>query len=141
MAEFPMCPMRKRLLVWGAGGEKTTCQRCAEQDAEKANQNVTPEDCLECPERASLVRGVSHPWAKPKLPRGSDRGALKRDPGGAGYTPCATRQLLIVPPSCGGCNHPTEYRVCDGDKAPHFRGIVTPQMCAMCPFTDSRPAT
>lgn len=137
--EFPACPKRQTLTVWGRGGTKTAAYRCAEQDADKANEDVTPEDCSECPLRPHLVRNESNPFKERLKPKGATSGALKRDPGGDGYSPCTTRQILEIPPSCSECSRDRIYRICDGDKSPHYRATVDPTICAVCSFRSHPP--
>lgn len=137
MNKFPLCPARQRLTQWGVDGSKTHVQRCTEQTAEKANQNVTPEDCSDCPVRALLVRDGSEYQSTAKRPAKQASGPLKKDEGGGGYVFCDTRQVLTVVPTCGSCSKVMHYRICDGDKSPHYRGMVTPEQCADCPFRTS----
>ena len=132
--EFPACPQRKRLTVWDADGKKSKVLRCIEQGAPKANQDVTPSDCTECPIRGSLVRDVSKHVPASKRAPADDQGALRADPGGDGFSPCATRQYLERVSTCSNCSKTFRLRICNEDTSPHYRGIVEPAVCGGCPF-------
>ena len=119
MQPYPACPMRKRITLWAADGTKTKVQRCTEEDSEKYTENVTPEDCLECPLRASLARLDSnhHPYVQ--MARQQPRGALTADEGGGGYSPCKKRQILTWQSTCSSCSKELTARICNEDKSPH----------------------
>lgn len=129
--------MRKALVVYQADGSKDRLQRCTEQDADKANENVTPEDCLECPLRAHLVRDGSKLHQAAKKARDSRGGVLKPDTSGQGYVKCEHRQILTWKSTCSSCSKELTARICNGDKSPFFRTAVSSSQCAGCPFRTS----
>lgn len=134
MSEYPACPARNRLTLWAADGQKAYAQRCASQEAEKANQDVTAEDCLECPVRASLVADETKHVPASQRPPKDRRAALTPDKKGGGFPDCGKRLLMEVTPSCGSCSKPVKVRVCNEDKSPFYEGTVTPAICRDCPF-------
>lgn len=140
MSVYPACPARKPLTVWGADGLKSKVQRCTEQEAEKANKDVLPVDCSDCPLRASLVEEViSHQPGRPK-PRGTQQGPLRPDLGGEGYAECGHRLILITKSACSSCSKNLKFRLCSCDRSQNYKLQVQPADCASCPFRTVDPS-
>lgn len=131
---YPACPARTRLTMWAKDGSKSYVQRCASQEAEKANENVEASDCLECPVRALLVRDEAKHVPASQRPPKDKRAALTPDKPGNGFLFCTKRLLMEIQPTCGSCSKPVKTRVCGEDKSPYFEGVVTPENCSGCPF-------
>ena len=139
---FPTCPARTRLTMWAKDGSKSYVQRCACQEAERANQNVEPSDCLECPVRGLLVRDESKHVPASQRPPKDHRAALTADLPGNGFLFCQKRLVMEIQPTCGSCgSKPVKARVCNEDKSPYFEGVVTPAECSGCPFRVSEEET
>lgn len=134
MSDYPLCPARQRLTVWGSDGSKQYNQRCTEQTAEKANQDVSPSDCLDCPVRALIVRDDSrHPPAK-KVRDDGNRADLRPDKGGGGWPKCDKRLIMRVANPCSTCSKTVNLRLCNCDLTPHYGGKVSKDICKACPF-------
>lgn len=127
--EFPPCPKRSRLTQFKADGTKDHVQRCTEQEATKANQDVTPEDCIECPLRSMLVK-AGH---VPKTPKPRAKTPPRRDSAGGdlGFVSCGHRAIVDVKSCCGQLR---VARVCDLDLCQYYQGEVNPSICAQCPL-------
>ena len=136
MSEFPTCPARQRLTMFLRDG-KQYVQRCTAQEAEKANENVEAEDCLECPVRALLVHDERKHVPASQRPPKDHRAHLKADTAGGGFPDCKERLLMEIKPTCGSCGGTVKVKVCNEDKAPHFKGKVDAAICSACPFRTS----
>lgn len=141
MENFPTCPARTRLTLWAANGEKSHVWRCTAQEAEKANQNVVPADCTDCPVRRVLVRDVKRHVPATKRPPRDHRAALAADKGGDGFPDCQKRLFMEIKPTCSSCSKPVKMRICGEDKSPYFEGTVSPENCSSCPFRTAEDRT
>ena len=122
--------MRVSLVSFQADGSKDKVRRCSHQEAPKANQDVTPQDCSDCPVRRELV--VAERTARPprKLPDNTPILSRRPDnPASEGFPTCVDR-LLVVIPSC--CGKTTNRLLCDSPDSPKYQGEVTPAICNQC---------
>ena len=128
-ADFPACPKRTRLVMFTADGSKDHVFRCTEQDAPVANTDVTPDVCLACPIRQTLMSVDYVPPSK-RL-----EGKPKPDHGGDGFVKCELRGVVTVKACCGATR---TARVCQNDLAVYYQGEVNQSICANCPVRTSR---
>lgn len=128
--KYPPCARRQSLILFNQDGQARK-ERCLEQSAEKANQDVVPEDCAACPVRVELLQvdkksgRYKPPTTIPALVQFIDR----PDPGGDGFPDCPHRMIANVP---GCCGRVTTVRVCNSVDAARYGADTTPAICREC---------
>lgn len=130
MDDFLPCGKRLRLTQFNADGSKGVIYRCSERTAPKANQDVLPGDCQECPVRSAVLKAAVEAGSYvPKGFSGPVKGKRK-DQGGDGFVPCSDRLVVLLAACCGNT---LERRVCNSSDSPNMGSEVTPIICGQCP--------
>lgn len=132
MEEFLPCGKRLRLTQFNADGSKGTINRCSEKTAPKANQDVLPADCQECPVRSAVLKAAID--AGTYKPKAFDMGRAvkgkRKDGGGEGFVPCTERLVVLLAACCGNT---IERRICNSPDSVNLGAEVTPVICSQCP--------
>lgn len=130
MEGFLPCGKRLRLTQFNADGSKDQVYRCSERTAPKANQDVLPADCQECPVRSTVLKaGIEAGTYQPRAFTTPTKGKRK-DTGGDGFVSCNERLVVLISACCGNT---LERRVCNSTDSVNMGSEVTPVICGQCP--------
>lgn len=131
MAKYLPCYKREGLVFFKADGSQHRGQICLEQEAPKANQQVSPEDCEACPVRRVINQAaVRSGELKPKEYPGPPIVNKAPDIYAEGFEPCADRLKGYVK-LC--CDKREPVWLCNSGACQFFGKEVTPVICEACP--------
>ena len=127
---YKPCSARTQLIAFRADGGKDKVQRCGEDTAPKAFKDVTPEDCADCPVRKVVLQAAV---ARKDYVKTPIKNAIREEPAPAepGFVKCEDRLAVIVPTCCGKTG---KRFICNSTDCHHYKGEITPVVCAACPF-------